>query len=77
MYKTLRRIMAIIGIIILAGIYITTFIIAICGNESTKGWFIACIFATVAVPCFIWAVSFIYKRLKGDMEEINSNGESR
>lgn len=71
MYNTIKRILAVIGIIILVGLYVVTFIIAVSGGEHLHDWLIASIAATVAIPCMIWVIGYIYKRLNADMEEIN------
>ena len=68
--KTLKRILAIIGIIILVGLYITTFIIAVSGGEHLHDWLIASVAATVAVPCMIWVIGYFYRRLNEDMDEV-------
>ena len=66
MNKTAKRVLAIIGIVILLGIYIATFVVGVFGNGDTSGWLLACIFATVAVPFFMWAIQFIYKKFSKD-----------
>ena len=67
-----KRIMAIIGIIILVGLYITTLLLAIFGNEHTNSWFMACIAATVIVPIMMWVYSWLYKLLKKDVADARS-----
>ena len=67
-----KRIMAIIGIIILVGLYITTLLLAIFGNEHTNSWFMACIAATVIVPVMMWVYSWLYKLLKKDVADARS-----
>lgn len=67
-----KRIMAIIGIIILVGLYITTLLLAIFGNEHTTSWFMACIAATVIVPIMMYVYSWLYKLLKKDVEDARS-----
>ena len=69
MYSIIRRILAIIGIIIVAGLYIVTFVIAISGGEHLHDWLIAAIAATVAVPCMLWVIQYLYKRLNADMDD--------
>ena len=61
--------MALIGIIILAGLYITTLLLAIFGNESTHSWFMASIACTVIVPIMLWVISWLYKMLKKDVSD--------
>lgn len=73
MYNTIRRIIAIIGIIVIVGLYIVTFVIAIAGGPHMHDWLIAAIAATVVVPCMLWVIQFIYKRLNADMDEVNKD----
>lgn len=72
MEKKIKQILAIIGIIIIVGLYIVTFILAITGNENTKGLFLASIFATVMVPVIIYIIQWLYKLVKKQAEETNS-----
>ena len=72
MNTKVKRIMAVIGIIILVGLYITTLILAIFGNEHTNSWFMACIAATVIIPIMIWVYSWLYKLLKKDVADARS-----
>ena len=62
--NTVKRIMAIVGIVILAGLYITTLVLAIIGGESTKQWFTASIVATVVIPVMIYVYQWLYKLVK-------------
>lgn len=62
--KLVKRIMAIIGIILLVGMYAATLIFAITGDPKTMNMFKASIFASIVVPVLIWAYGFIYKLLK-------------
>lgn len=64
-----KRIMAIIGIIILLGLYITALLLAILGNENSTPWFMAAICATIIVPILIWIYQWLYKLLKKDVSD--------
>lgn len=75
MNKTAKRIMAIIGIVILLGIYIATFIFAVSGKENLEGWFVACVALTVLVPGMMWVIQYIYNRLNSDMDEVRRKQE--
>ena len=72
-----RRVLAIIGIVILLGLYITTLLLAIFGNEHTTSWFMACICATVVVPILMWVYSWLYKMLKKDVADSVNTSSSR
>ncbi len=69
MDKTVKRILAIIGLVIIVGLYVTTLILAICGNENTRGLFMASIFSTVMVPVIIYVIQWLYKLVKKQAEE--------
>ena len=71
-----KRILAIIGIVILLGLYITTLLLAIFGNENTNTWFMACIIATIIVPIMMWVYSWLYNRLKADVEDARNKDKS-
>lgn len=69
MNKKVKQVLAIIGIVIILGLYATTLILAICGNENTHGLFMASIFATVMVPVLIYIIQWLYKLVKKQAEE--------
>ncbi len=69
MNKNIKRILAIIGIVIILGLYATTLILAICGDKNTHGLFLASIFATVMVPVLIYIIQWLYKLVKKQAEE--------
>ena len=77
MHSKVKRILAIAGIIILAGLYITTLLLAIFGNENTKPWFMASICATVIVPVILWVYTWLYNRLKSDVSEARNNADEK
>ena len=51
---TSKQVAAIIGIALLAMLYISTLIAAIADSSSTGVWFRASLFATMALPFLIW-----------------------
>lgn len=67
--KKFKQILAIITIVLLAGLYIATLVLAIIGNEHTNGWFMACIFATIVVPIIMWVIQWLYKMVKKKASE--------
>lgn len=73
MNKKVKQILAIIGIVIILGLYATTLILAICGNENTHGLFMASIFATVMVPVLIYVIQWLYKLVKKQAEDTRTN----
>ena len=62
---TSRQVVAIVGILLLALLYIITLIVAIFDNSESGRWFMLCIFATVAVPILLWVYTWMYGKLTG------------
>ena len=62
--KKIKQIIAILGCILLVGLYVSTLVFALIGSEDTMNLFRASVYATVVVPVLIWAYSFIYRLLK-------------
>lgn len=60
----MKKIIAIIGIVILCGLYIVTLIAAIFTSPQTPQLFKACVYATVAVPVMFYAYLLMYRILK-------------
>ena len=81
--KRVKQILAIIGVILLVGLYLSTFILAIFGDSNTMNLFKASIVATVIIPVLIWAYSMIYRLLKNhysqreDLSDSSTAGTSR
>ena len=61
--KKSRQILAILGIVLLVGLYLATLILAILGKNFFP-LFMASLFASMALPMLIWLYGFIYKRVK-------------
>lgn len=59
--KKTKRILAIIGVVLLATLYISTLVFAITDNTATMGYFKASVAATILVPVLLWAYTMIYK----------------
>ena len=62
--KKLQRILALIGVILLAGLYLITLVSAIFATPYSAGLFKACLFSTVFIPIMIYAILLIYRVLK-------------
>lgn len=60
-YEKGKQILAIIGIILLVVLYLSTLVCAITDNTGTMKMFKASIFATFVIPVLIWAYTFLYK----------------
>ena len=62
--KKTKQILAIIGVVLLVALYVSTLVFALIGSDLATNCLKASIYATVVVPVLIWAYSFIYKLLK-------------
>lgn len=67
--KKVKQILAIIGVIVLVGLYISTIVCAVSASENFRTCSWTSIYASVIIPVLIWAYSFIYKLIKKDSEE--------
>ena len=66
----MKRIFAILGVILLLALYVITFIMAITDNTSTMRMFEAAVIATIIIPTLMWIYAFIYRLL-------NKNNDSK
>ncbi len=62
--KKVKRIIALVGVIALVALYVSTLVLAIIGSEQTMSLFLAAVVSTVILPVLIWAYSFIYQLIK-------------
>lgn len=67
--KKAKQILAIIGIIILIGMYAATIICALSASENFMSMLMASIYASAVIPVLIWAFTFISKLVKKDNTE--------
>ena len=67
-FKKVKQILAIIGIIVLVGLYVSTIVCALSSSDNFMNLLLASIYATVIIPVLIWAYSFIYKLLMKDQD---------
>ena len=70
--KKVKQILAILGIIVLVGLYVSTIICALSASDNFINMLMTSIYASVIIPVLIWAYSFIYKLIKKDSEEKNT-----
>lgn len=57
----IKRIAAMIGIILLGALYLLTFISSLFANNFTNGLFLASLFSTFFIPVSIYAFMLIYR----------------
>lgn len=62
--KKVKQVLAIIGVILLVALYLTTLVFAITDNSGTMDLFFASIVATILIPVLLWAYTFIYRLIK-------------
>ncbi len=62
--KKVKQILAILGVVLLLGLYVITLIMAVTDNTSTMSMLEASVVATILIPILMWAYSFIYRLLK-------------
>ena len=59
--KKVKRILAMIGVIFLVGLYLSTLFCALFAKENLMSLLMASIYATFIIPVLLWAYSLIYK----------------
>ncbi len=64
-----RQILAIIGIVLLAVMYLSTIFFAIFDKSQTMTLFKASIGLTIVIPILIWLYTFFYKIITGHKDE--------
>lgn len=67
--KKIKQILALIGVVILIGLYIATIVCALSSSENFMNMLMASIYATVVIPVLIWAYSFVYKLIKEHLKK--------
>ena len=68
-----KRTAAIIGVVLIASMYLISMISAFVATEYSNGLFLASIFTTFVVPVFIWFFLAFYKYAHKD--DVTSNSE--
>lgn len=67
--KKTKRILALIGTILLLLMYVAAFIVTILDHTSDMRYWKAAMVATVIIPVLIWVYSFVYKLIKGSDDD--------
>ena len=62
--KKTKQILAIIGVVLLVALYVSTLVFALIGSDLATNCLKASIYATVVVPVLIWAYTMVYRLLK-------------
>jgi len=63
-----KRVVAITGIIIMAGLYVMTFVFALCDLPNWQTLFGASLVATIGVPILIWIITWAIKKMENKGE---------
>ena len=75
--KKVKRLLAVIGIVLLVSLYAITFILALTDDPNTMSAFRASLNCTFLVPVMIWAYTFIYKLLKNNYGSDSSDSTGK
>lgn len=70
--KKIKRLLAVIGILLLISLYVITLVLALTDDPNTMNAFRASIYCTVLVPVLIWAYTFVYRLLKNNYGDKSS-----
>lgn len=71
--KKQKRILALAGAVLLAGLYIATFVFALIDSPWAYDMFKVCLGFTVVVPVFLYIYMLIYRIQKKNKETENDN----
>ena len=67
--QRLRQILAIIGIILLVGMYVLTIFAAVFDNTKPMSYLTASIAATILVPFTLWLLNIMIQNKQKDQDE--------
>ncbi len=68
--KNIKQLLAIIGVGLLAGIYVLTFILSLADHSKTGSMLMSSLYATVVIPVLLYAFMLVYKWTHPKDEEI-------
>lgn len=71
--KKLKQITALIGVIALVGLYVSTLVLALIDSVEAINLLKVAVYATIVLPVLLWAYSFIYRLLKGKQNDDTSD----
>ena len=64
MSPKIKRVVALLGVVILVGLYVITLILAFVDPTASKDWLKASIICTIIIPVFFYAYLLVYRNLK-------------
>ncbi len=80
--KKIQRILALAGVILLAGMYLVVLYLGLTASPATKGALMAAIACTIVIPCLLYAMILVARVLgtrnaAPDPEDDSSHTEKR
>ena len=75
--KKLKQITALIGVIALVGLYISTLVLALIGSAEAINLLKVAVYVTIVLPVLLWAYSFIYRMLKRKQNDSGNDNASK
>ena len=69
MFEKVKRILALVGVILLAGIYAATLILSLIDSPWAKGWLKVSVVMSVVVPVVIYGYILVYRILKNKRDK--------
>lgn len=64
MSPKIKRVVALLGVVILVGLYLITLILAFVDPTASKDWLKTSIICTIIIPVFFYAYLLVYRNLK-------------
>lgn len=76
--QKLKRILALIGAILLAGMYLVTLVLGLIASPATKNMLMAAIACTVIIPCLIYGFMLVARVLdnRGNVTSKNEDEQA-
>lgn len=75
MNKKVKRIAAIIGLVLFASLFLITFISAFFASEKAPGLFMASLFSAIVIPIMIWGFMLVYRLVHRNDPAVDPDSE--
>ncbi len=69
MNNHVKRVLAILAIVLLVALYVTTLIAALIGSDVAINLFKSCVVGTITIPILLWIFVSIFKRMQPQVSE--------
>lgn len=73
--KKTKRILALIGVIFLIGLYVCTLLCALFAKENLMSLLMASLYATFVIPVLLWIYTLVYKLTKKASDDENGDSD--